>query len=112
MVVATPQGREAISNAGKALVDGGQMVLNSVKEKLSPNTDAKGPHCTWKCDGHVEWTPNSRNPSGWDQDLRVRTDGGSHGGITPPIAYPNGKGSKARSAQPGEYPASGYPKKP
>lgn len=112
MVVATPQGREALSNAGRAIVEGGQNVFNAVKEKLAPDSSATGAHCTWKCGGHAEWSPNPKNPAGWDEDKRVRTEGKPHGGITPPITYPGGKGNQARPSLPGEYPSGGYPKKP
>lgn len=112
MVVATPQGREALANAGQAVVNAGQAAFNAVKEKLMPDPKATGAHCTWKCDGHVEWQPNTQNPSGWDGGQRVRTDGKPHGTINPPITYPGGKGNQARPSLPGEYPTNGYPKKP
>jgi len=47
--------------------------------KLRPDSAADGPHSTFKrnadgeVSGHAEWTPNSRNPSGFDQAKRVDT---------------------------------------
>ena len=46
--------------------------------KLRPDSAAEGPHSTFKqkdgnVSGYAEWTPNHRNPSGFDQAKRVDT---------------------------------------
>jgi len=54
------------------------------KNHLQSDPDAVGPHSTFRRDSdgnvknHAEWTPNSKNPSGFDQSKRVDMVGDEH----------------------------------
>lgn len=51
---------------------------------LKPDPSGSGPHSTYKTDAsgqvtnHSEWSPNPRNPSGYDQAKRVDVTGKGH----------------------------------
>jgi hypothetical protein len=59
------------------------------KNNLKPDSRAEDAHTTFKTDkngkvtGHAEWTPNSQNPSGFDQVKRVDTQ------YAPPTPHTN-----------------------
>jgi len=52
--------------------------------RLSPIGEAVGPHTVWKTDAmgkisrHETYTPNSRNPSGWDMNQSTDVTGKGH----------------------------------
>jgi uncharacterized protein RhaS with RHS repeats len=67
---------EAAANTAKS---GGRGSNN-----LKPDSNAQGPHSTFKRDGdgnltnHAEWQPNPRNPSGFDEAKRIDLVGDPH----------------------------------
>lgn len=96
-----PAGRRGVSVA--AMRRGGN--------NLRPDPNAQGSHTTFRTDQngnvthHAQWDPNPRNPTGFDQTLRVDTQYAnphSHGGIPTPHAHLPGGGT--RPALPGELP--------
>jgi RHS repeat-associated protein len=83
--------------------------------KLGPITKALGPHTTWKTvcgkiTRHETWTPNPRNPKGWDSVQSTDVVGKGHGGVPTPHTQGPGIPGGVRPAQPGEIPGgSSYP---
>lgn len=80
------------------------------KNNLRPDPSAEGPHTTIKRDadgnvtGHAEWTPNDRNPTGFDQVKRVDTQHANpheHNGVPTPHVH---EGRDVRPARPDELP--------
>lgn len=54
-------------------------------QRVEPNQTASGPHTTWKTDPqtgqitrHETWTPNPRNPTGWDSYQSTDLVGRAH----------------------------------
>ena len=84
------------------------------KNKLLPDPDAAGPHSTFKrgADGkvsnHAEWTPNPRNPSGFDEVKRVDVTGRPHrnpDGTIVPTPHTKVRGQRGvRPSTPDELP--------
>jgi hypothetical protein len=60
-----------------ATMDGGN--TGRGKNHLAPDPQAQGPHSTFRRDAsgnishHAEWSPNAKNPTGFDQTKRVDT---------------------------------------
>jgi hypothetical protein len=87
------------------------------RNKVEPHPDAEGPHTTWKTDPqtgkitrHETYTPNSRNPSGFDKVQSTDLVGAPHinkkTGAAIPTPHTQGKHipGGVRSATPGETP--------
>jgi hypothetical protein len=57
---------------------------SSKLRKLQPDFEAQGPHTTWKLNSegeivrHETWTPNPRNPTGWDSVQSTDLEGSPH----------------------------------
>ena len=71
-------------------------------KKVEPLENADGPHTTWKADPqtgeitrHETWTPNPRNPKGWDSvqstDMRGAPHVNKQTGQTVPTPHTQGK---------------------
>ena len=86
-------------------------------KKVEPIRDAYGPHTTWKTDPqtgnitrHETWTPNPRNPSGWDSTKSTDLIGRPHidKQTGKPIPTPHTQGKDipggVRQANPNEIP--------
>jgi RHS repeat-associated protein len=86
-------------------------------KKVMPDTTAQGPHTVWKEDPvtgeitrHETWTPNPKNPTGWDSvqstDLRGRPHRNSQTGqpVPPPHTQGNNIPGGVRPALPSEIP--------
>lgn len=109
-----PAGVGTIRQIGK----GADKLSDSVRtNKVEPIKDASGPHTTWKSDPqtgeitrHETWTPNSRNPSGWDSKQSTDITGKSHTnkqtGERIPTPHTQGKDipGGVRPADPSEIP--------
>ena len=111
--VATPDGCALWvhnMNAGKTPEAG----AGRAKNHLKPHPKAEGAHSTFKRDpvtgkvtGHAEWTPNPRNPTGFDQVKRVDTQYAKpheHGGVPTPHVHEKAAPSGVRPATPDELP--------
>jgi len=90
--------------------------LSRIK-KVTPIKDAKGAHTTWKTDPqtgkitrHETWTPNSKNPSGFDKVQSTDVKGAPHinkkTGESVPTPHTQGKNipGGVRPARPDEIP--------
>jgi RHS repeat-associated protein len=95
--------------AGIARGGGGGRGANNLK----PDPSAGGPHSTFKTNaqgkvsGHAEWTPNQRNPSGFDQVKRIDTQyANPHAdrGIPTPHVHEKSAPGGVRPATPAELP--------
>lgn len=86
-------------------------------KKVEPIKDASGPHTTWKSDPqtgeitrHETWTPNPRNPNGWDKVQSTDITGAPHinkqTGEAVPTPHTQGKNipGGVRPAEPSEIP--------
>lgn len=86
------------------------------KNHLHADPQAVGPHSTFRRNAqgdvshHAEWTPNPRNPRGWDEAKRVDLEGGSHTNsvteqkISTPHAHDRTVPGGVREALPDELP--------
>lgn len=86
------------------------------RNHLQPDRNAVGPHSTYKRDqrdrisGYTEWTPNTRNPSGFDEVKRVDLRGRSHYNkvtrqdVPTPHVVEKSTPGRVRPAEPGEIP--------
>ncbi|MBU2709345.1 hypothetical protein KCM76_25340, partial [Zooshikella marina] len=70
-------GDEVVELASKTATSTGK--TGRGKNHLTPDPKAQGPHSTYRRDAndnvshHAEWSPNSKNPTGFDQTKRVDT---------------------------------------
>ena len=90
-------------------------------KKVEPIKDAGGPHTTWKADPqtgeitrHETWTPNPRNPRGWDKVQSTDLKGAPHinkqTGEAIPTPHTQGKAipGGVRPADPSEIPRGNH----
>lgn len=90
-------------------------------KKVEPIKDASGPHTTWKSDPqtgeitrHETWSPNPRNPNGWDKVQSTDLKGAPHinkeTGQAVPTPHTQGKGipGGVRPADPSEIPQGNH----
>lgn len=96
----TPGRRTAVSVAAKRK-----------NKHLKPDPNAEGSHSTYRTDkngkveAHAQWDPNPKNPTGFDQTMRVDTQYGSphvHGGV--PTPHTHLSDGSTRPALPDELP--------
>ena len=99
--------------------DGSDDTQEPRTRKVTPDSEAQGPHTTWKTDPvtgkitrHETWTPNPQNPSGWDTEQSTDLQGAPHvnkqTGTAVPTPHTQGSGIPwgVRPATPGEIPNS------
>ena len=109
------------NRAHKALSVDKKLVSSTRTKKVEPINDAGGPHTTWKSDPqtgeitrHETWSPNLKNPTGWDKVQSTDLKGAPHinkqTGEAVPTPHTQGKGipGGVRPADPSEIPKGNH----
>ena len=110
-----------VAAPAKALKNIAKTVTKKKLNKLGPVKEAEGAHTTWKSDSitgeitrHETWSPNKRNPSGWDKIQSTDLQGKAHiNKITgEAVSTPHTQGKSipggVREAYPNEIPKRNY----